>query len=430
MTGSMVHVINLPTPGRQPYYQDVKYSFIVQRRGPDSLVLSLRGEDLIDARIRERSDGVLLAIWGGHTHEIDGLEEPLGLRMVLDGQTWLLPNQFDPSELRTDVTGKLIRFLQDNGGEVVAGKAYAEVEAMKMVMPLIATESGKISHLKSGGAVIEAGDMLGSLTLKDPNKVKKISAFGGEFRASTDDGADAPPSAAEALEDAIASTNLILDGYVLPVDETVNNLLERLCDPALPEVDGGRWQRACNILNGIVDRYLAVESLFAGKKEDSVIRDQTRKNIDSLDVLLKLVVAHARIKQSTVGLYKLNAVVDPKLESARFQALNLKCAFPGLKLSLSNGSSCTATARRWSSACSSKPRRCRSASWAGPSAGQTITRRFPTISANPSNACRTFEAPTTASSRSPLPTSYWRSASLPSTSASKSSGVSCRAVRA
>ena len=113
-------------------YQDVKYTFTIQRRGPDSLVLSLRGKDLIQARIRERSDGVLLGIWGGQTHEIDGLEEPLGLRMVLDGQTWLLPNQFDPSELRTDVTGKLIRFLQDDGGEVIAGKPYAEVEAMKM----------------------------------------------------------------------------------------------------------------------------------------------------------------------------------------------------------------------------------------------------------------------------------------------------------
>lgn len=280
-------------------YQDVKYSFTVMRRGPDSLVLSLRGEDIIDARIRERSDGVLLGIWGGRTHEIDGLEEPLGLRMVLDGQTWLLPNQFDPSELRTDVTGKLIRFLQDDGGEVIAGKPYAEVEAMKMVMPLIAGESGTISHEKSGGAVIEAGDLLGSLTLKDPNKVKKISPFGGEFRCAADEGPETPPSASEALEEAIAATNLLLDGYVLPVDETVSNLIERLCEPSLPDVDGGRWHRACSILNSIIDRYLAVESIFAGKKSDSVMRELTREKGSDLDGLLKLVLAHARIKQST-----------------------------------------------------------------------------------------------------------------------------------
>jgi acetyl-CoA carboxylase/biotin carboxylase 1 len=280
-------------------YQDIKYSFTVKRRGPDSLVLSLGGKELVEARIRERSDGVLLGIWGGQTHEIDGLVEPLGLRMALDGQTWLLPNQFDPSELRTDVTGKLIRFLQDDGGEVIAGKPYAEVEAMKMVMPLIATESGRIAHAKSGGAVIQAGDLIGSLTLKDPNKVKKISPFRGEFRCGADEGPETAPSASEALEEAISSTNLLLDGYVLAVDETVNKLLETLCDSALPEAEGGRWQRACSILNSIVDRYLAVEGLFAGKKPDSVMRDQTRKNSGNLDALLKIVVSHTRNKQST-----------------------------------------------------------------------------------------------------------------------------------
>ena len=109
----------------------------------------------------------------------------------------------------------------------------------------------------------------------------------------------APPSASEALEEAISDANLLLDGYVLPVEETVNNLIERLCEPSLPDVDGGRWQRACSILNGIIDRYLAVESLFAGKKADSVMREQTRKNSGNLDDLLNIVVAHARIRQST-----------------------------------------------------------------------------------------------------------------------------------
>ena len=39
--------------------------------------------------------------------KIYGQEEPLGLRMVVDGQTVILPNVFDPSELRSDVTGKV-----------------------------------------------------------------------------------------------------------------------------------------------------------------------------------------------------------------------------------------------------------------------------------------------------------------------------------
>ena len=70
------------------------------------------------------------------------------------------PTIFDPSELRTDVTGKVVRYLQDNGGSVEAGEPYVEVEAMKMIMPIKATESGKITQNLSTGTVINAGDAL------------------------------------------------------------------------------------------------------------------------------------------------------------------------------------------------------------------------------------------------------------------------------
>ena len=50
---------------------------------------------------------------------------------------------------------------------------------MKMIMPIEATESGKIKHNLSPGSVISAGDLLASLELKDPSKVKKIGTFNG-----------------------------------------------------------------------------------------------------------------------------------------------------------------------------------------------------------------------------------------------------------
>ncbi|CAM9446574.1 unnamed protein product, partial [Choristocarpus tenellus] len=70
-----------------------------------------------------------------------------------------------PSELRSDITGKVVRFLQEDGAEVAAGQPFVEVEAMKMIMPLKATETGKISHEMSPGSIISAGDLLASLTL-------------------------------------------------------------------------------------------------------------------------------------------------------------------------------------------------------------------------------------------------------------------------
>lgn len=89
-------------------------------------------------------------------------------------------NIFDPSELRTDVTGKVVRYLQDDGAQVEAGAPFVEVEAMKMIMPLKASESGAIKHELSAGSIIATGDLLASLTLKDPSKVKKIEQFDGE----------------------------------------------------------------------------------------------------------------------------------------------------------------------------------------------------------------------------------------------------------
>jgi biotin carboxyl carrier protein len=126
---------------------------------------------VIDAKVRRQPDGSLIADFGGAVHSIYAVEEPLGLRMVLDGTTVLLPTVYDPSELRTDVTGKIVRYLQDDGAEVQAGQPYVEVEAMKMIMPLKATESGALTRRMSPGSIITAGDLLATLALKDPSKV-------------------------------------------------------------------------------------------------------------------------------------------------------------------------------------------------------------------------------------------------------------------
>ena len=50
-------------------------------------------------RTREQADGSLYVAYGDESHQIFAEEEPLGLRMVLDGVTVLLPTLYDPSEL-------------------------------------------------------------------------------------------------------------------------------------------------------------------------------------------------------------------------------------------------------------------------------------------------------------------------------------------
>ena len=72
--------------------------------------------------------------------------------------TVLLPTIYDPSELRSDITGKLVRYLVEDGAGVAAGQPFAEAEAMKMLITIKAGESGKINHELNPGAIINAGD--------------------------------------------------------------------------------------------------------------------------------------------------------------------------------------------------------------------------------------------------------------------------------
>ncbi|CAM9467371.1 unnamed protein product, partial [Sphacelaria rigidula] len=145
-------------------YEGVKYSFTVQRQAPDVFKLSINGQNF-PVKVREQKDGRLIANFQGTSRLIFGQEEAMGLRLSLDGKTVVLPNIFDPSELRSDITGKVVRFLQEDGADISAGEPFVEVEAMKMIMPLKATETGKISHEMSPGSIIAAGDLLASLQL-------------------------------------------------------------------------------------------------------------------------------------------------------------------------------------------------------------------------------------------------------------------------
>lgn len=70
-------------------YQDVKYPFHVQRIAADVYRFKL-GSNVIDARVSLAADGALLATFGGETHRIFGMDEPLGLRLVVDGNTILM----------------------------------------------------------------------------------------------------------------------------------------------------------------------------------------------------------------------------------------------------------------------------------------------------------------------------------------------------
>eukprot|EP00536_Pseudo-nitzschia_multiseries_P003372 jgi/Psemu1/318156/estExt_fgenesh1_pm.C_520003 len=252
-------------------YKDIRYPFECERLSNDVFRLTVAG-NTIDARVIQTKEGALVATFGGETHRIFGMEEPLGLRLVLDGVTILMPTIFDPSEMRTDVTGKVVRYLQDNGGEVKEGEPYVEVEAMKMIMPLKASESGKVTHTVSPGTVISAGDLLASLELKDPSKVKKISVFEGELEIES----------ADLEEDSKETVSNILAGFTGEPEEAVQKAFGVITDA----------EEATTYATEILNEFTRVENMFDSKLKDDVVRDMAKANVDSLDVVIAENQAH------------------------------------------------------------------------------------------------------------------------------------------
>jgi acetyl-CoA carboxylase/biotin carboxylase 1 len=68
-----------------------------------------------------------------------------------------------------------------DGDHISSGDAYAEIEVMKMYMPLITKESGIFTATKLVASVLANGDVVGSLLLDDPSAVKRAIPFSGSL---------------------------------------------------------------------------------------------------------------------------------------------------------------------------------------------------------------------------------------------------------
>ena len=263
-------------------YDNVKYTFKAINKGPGLFNLVINGQS-IDVKIREQPDKSLLCSVGGETnYQLFGQEEALGLRLKVNGVTVLLPTVFNPSELRSDVTGKVVRFLQPDGAVVEKDKPYVEVEAMKMIMALKATESGAISHTLSPGSILSAGDLIATLKLKDPSKVKQIKPFRSVLNIAAS--SSATLTSAELSE----QIGLALDGYEYD-EATLMNAIKK--DSSLT---------AESILAMFVpqfQKYLASEKVFAGQEESAVVSALAKGAKDNTQSLIPSLVARKQLKR-------------------------------------------------------------------------------------------------------------------------------------
>ncbi|KAL1988453.1 hypothetical protein VTN96DRAFT_9508 [Rasamsonia emersonii] len=273
-------------------YEGSRYKFTATRASVDSYHLFINGSKC-SVGVRALADGGLLILLNGRSHNVYWKEEAAATRLSVDGKTCLLEQENDPTQLRTPSPGKLVKFTVENGDHVKAGQPFAEVEVMKMYMPLIAQEDGTVQFIKQPGATLEAGDILGILTLDDPSRVKHAQPFLGQL---PDFGppqvvGNKPPQRFTLLHSILQD---ILKGYdnQFLMKSTLKELVEVLRDPELPY---GEWNAQFSALHSrmpgklssqltqVVDRAKARKAEFPAKQLQKTLVKFIEENLNPAD---------------------------------------------------------------------------------------------------------------------------------------------------
>ena len=262
-------------------YENVKYRPTATRYAASGWALNLNGGRTL-LNVRPLTDGGLLIGLAGQTHTVYWREEVGMTRLQVDGRTCLIEDENDPSQIRSPSPGKLVRLLVDSGERVRGGQTIAEIEVMKMYLPLVAAESGVVSFVKSAGVSLSPGDLLGVLQLDDPGKVPRAVPFDGRL---PDYG---PPeiigtSASQRFAYARQVLLDVLDGYdqSFQLDEALHEFVSLLCSPELP-----------------YSQFLQVLSSVSGRLP-SRLEDAIRTELDN-----------ARARQAAFPAEQLHATID------------------------------------------------------------------------------------------------------------------------
>jgi acetyl-CoA carboxylase/biotin carboxylase 1 len=288
-------------------YEGTKYMWKCARTREDSFALTV-GESTIDARIREQADGSLYVQQGDRVTHVRGTEESLGLRLTMTSSsnakstasaaTLTFPNLRDPSELRSEFNGKVVRYLHSDGADVEKDEPYVELEAMKMIMSLRSSEAGKIQQSLSPGSIVSPGQLLATLKLRDPGSVQTVQSFSGEYpllqklgRGRSD--SSVAGAAQSKLEKALAAH---FGGYAISASEvsTSGTALVQALFTAEPQFD---LQATVLSATRLLGAFLSHEAYFAGL----VGGDETQiiaKFEGSSKELFSLLCAHHALSQT------------------------------------------------------------------------------------------------------------------------------------
>ncbi|CBH13789.1 acetyl-CoA carboxylase, putative [Trypanosoma brucei gambiense DAL972] len=139
---------------------------------PTEISISLNGS-VISVPFRKLKSGALQLRVGGKTAIAYAEKEPSSLRISIGGKETTFTGDIDPTKLFAAVPGRFVRYLVCDGGHVEEGTIVAEVEVMKMILPLRASTVGALHHKVAPGSTIALGTLVAEITPDDPSKVAR-----------------------------------------------------------------------------------------------------------------------------------------------------------------------------------------------------------------------------------------------------------------
>jgi acetyl-CoA carboxylase/biotin carboxylase 1 len=251
----------------------IKYKLRCTRKGLSSFKIELAantntntndndGNGFVMSNVRPLSDGGYLIEIGGQSHVAyltNKGDAGTGMRLNVAGSNIVFSPDYDPTSLRTDVAGKLVKRLVSDGTRVKKGEPYAEIEVMKMFMPLKVEESGVVEWKINEGAALSPGDLCATLTLDNPENVTTTTIFngnlhvqgwGGSVRSSSTGGASATTTTGLnytkrpllILRNAVDELHSCMSGYSVLEKNEVDNVIDHdisiaVTDSSLPMLE-------------------------------------------------------------------------------------------------------------------------------------------------------------------------------------------------
>lgn len=152
-------------------YNHHVYNVLLSVSAPDIFTLYLNSS-VLNVHFKSLTDDSLLLDIDDSNYVVHCKETSHSIITVINGQTCTIEREQDPTILKSPSSGKLTRYLVENGSLVHKGTNVAEIEVMKMYMSLCILESGIITLLKQPGSSIQVGEPIATLKLASGTSVK------------------------------------------------------------------------------------------------------------------------------------------------------------------------------------------------------------------------------------------------------------------